>query len=1245
MEIGQAESSITTLISSLDKVNNSLNTILNNNGLSSLTKGLNGAKVAVNEVNPLFKQLNELQRELNKSGDTDIAKQVKEFSKELYKTEYSKADTKIKEIRALIEKELGNDFVEDFNKSLEKTNNFSIGNLFKKLSGTSVKSALTFGTIITLGKKAYQTYKEVGGAYIDLIESNNLFEVQLGKVTDEYGNLDEKASEYYIKAMKFQNQMNEAFATNKSEMKEYQAMYYSMFESQGINKDTSYFLSEQLTKAGYDMASLFNMETTEAMEKLRAGIAGQTEPLRAKGIDVSESSLQKVLTDVGIDRSVQELSYAEKEIARYISIVRQAGEAQGDFARTIDSPSNQLKMLTNQFAELKQVAGSFIVNAFGGIIVWANAIIMAIKEILKAIGNLFGFEMETTNSVNLAENVGVDDLNSGLGTATKKAKEFKKQILGFDEINNITPQTDSGSSSGSGGGLTGVDSKLLSAIDEWDNKMGDITGKAQEYRDKILEAYGFTRDSNGELKWSWDNCNKIVVAITGLLAMLGTIKLIKKVGEFASGVKGIFDHFSKGKAKVDEVATSTGKLSTNLGKALTFTAGLAGVAISDYFAYDSMKDFAEGTAEAEESVFKLIGTVGSATASGALAGSAIDPGIGTAIGGLIGLASAGISAWAGYNKGLEETQQKLEETRSILLESTDQYIAFKDNLNTTLKGDLSETTNIKKLREELDRLVDSNGQIKTGYEERVKYITNELKEAYGIECDIVGDTIKQYEKYKESIDNAIDNKNFEITMKGLEEEFKYAQENMDEAFKKYQMAEDGVKRIEAMINHGIDSGMKKSFVYRLYGEAYEEAKKVRDETYETYQEMLNDQQDYYRASIAQQTGNTEEMKEIAKEYLVGVEDMTEVSLQTNVNMYKTNMDELLKISEQKGGKLTEGEKSMYSESASNLAYALKQQNLQIINMTPETVEAWKTLAKADMNAYNDTLKQLPESTRLLIETTTGTVDAKSPETAKKWKQLADKSRLEYYTALLKLPKETRDIIKSSVKEISSQNTSASNAGKTLGQKIKSAFESVTKNTGNSAKNFIQGFINIIKQKNPLDILTYVGNLGTNILKKFNGLLGIHSPSRETMDSAKYFVLGFTNQIDKSSNGLLAQVGQLASNITDEFNNNIGLNGSLKGIGQGILVDTKAIQVDTKQSVDYSQIISGGIKADANVAVGQNLIQGIIDAVRQGINEADVNVQVEAKTEEGVIVKKASQGFRDYVTKTGELPFPVPVGGI
>lgn len=383
-----------------------------------------------------------------------------------------------------------------------------------------------------------------------MIETNNLFEVSMGKVVDKYGNLDTQASKYYTKAMDFQNQMNEKLATNKSELEEYQAMYYSMFKGQGINKDASYTMSESLTKAGYDIASLYNLSVKDAMDKIKSGIAGQVESLRTIGIDVSESSLSKVLNEVGIDRSVQQLSYAEKEVARYIAIIEQAGQAQGDFAKTFESPANQIRVFQNQLIELKQVAGSFIVNAFGGIIVWANAIIMAIKEIIKSIASLFGYDLSSGGSNNLADSIGVSDLNSGLGGATKKAKELKKQLMGFDEINNIDPASTTGGSGSSSGVATGVDDKLLKSLKEWDNKMNSITGKAQEYRDKILEALGFTKDINGKLKWSWKDMNNILKVLTVIAGIVGGILIIGKLTKLVDWLKTLFAIFMSGKGAI-----------------------------------------------------------------------------------------------------------------------------------------------------------------------------------------------------------------------------------------------------------------------------------------------------------------------------------------------------------------------------------------------------------------------------------------------------------------------------------------------------------------------------------------------------------------------------------------------------------------------------------------------------------------------------------------------------------------------
>lgn len=571
--------------------------------------------------------------------------------------------------------------------SLNNTINSTKNNKLKKNITSATSNAKAFQKALGLGaiyaglRKVASITADVAKANINMIETNNLFEVAMGKVVDQYGNLDVKASRYYTKAMDFQNEMNDKLATNKSELMQYQSMYYSMFKGQNIDKDASYTMSESLTKAGYDIASLYNLSVEEAMNKIKSGIAGQVESLRTIGIDVSESSLSKVLNEVGIERSVQQLSYAEKEVARYIAIIEQAGQAQGDFAKTFESPANQIRVFQNQLIELKQVAGAFIMNAFGGIIVWANAIIMAIKEILKSIASLFGYDLSSGGSSNLADSIGVGDLNTGLGGATKKAKELKKQLMGFDEINNIDKPS---KSSDSGSGIaTGVDDKLLKSLKEWDNKMGSISGKAQEIRDKMLSWLGFERNDDGtwKLKEGLTNFEKIkdVVKTIGVLilgwkvsktitGLLSNLEILKRNQGFgiAFGVTlsltGVFllykgmKHLLEGNVDIFTIletvlggAGTTFGIATILKNTMTtiplgiackigfgVTLGLSGI----YMEYQSVKKMLEGDIS--------LGTILQGTGSAFLAGLGIWLITGSPIAGLLG--TAGILA---FNLGIE----------------------------------------------------------------------------------------------------------------------------------------------------------------------------------------------------------------------------------------------------------------------------------------------------------------------------------------------------------------------------------------------------------------------------------------------------------------------------------------------------------------------------------------------------------------------------------------------------------------
>ena len=104
IDINGALGSIQSLIGSLDTLNSSLTKVLNNTGVSTLSNEITQIKNEANGINPVFNKLKELQSELRKSGDSKLAIQIKEYTQELYKTQSSTADEKIKEERQLIEK-------------------------------------------------------------------------------------------------------------------------------------------------------------------------------------------------------------------------------------------------------------------------------------------------------------------------------------------------------------------------------------------------------------------------------------------------------------------------------------------------------------------------------------------------------------------------------------------------------------------------------------------------------------------------------------------------------------------------------------------------------------------------------------------------------------------------------------------------------------------------------------------------------------------------------------------------------------------------------------------------------------------------------------------------------------------------------------------------------------------------------------------------------------------------------------
>ena len=430
--------------------------------------------------------------------------------------------------------------VEGVKGSVKDAKNESIGlaSAFKSSLSSVGKSV---GALFSL-RKLTKFIKEANQDAMDLIETTNLFEVSFGKGMGEL-------NKYYQEAIKFQNELSEKLGTNLNESMNFQALFNSMGTSMGLDRGTAYTISKNFTKLGYDLASLYNTETDKAMEKLQSGLSGaSTRPLRAFGIDITQNTLSNTLADLGIDRKIGDLNQAEKMVLRYISVIKQASVAHGDFARTLESPANQLRIFQAQLLALKQNLGTLWQGVLQKWMPYINAMLMVINALIKAIASFFGIKVSSSvqkMSVSLDNGAsGASGISSGLGSANKKAKDLKEtlDLMPWDEIHNIDLGTDTSSSSG-GGGVSGggggasIDQGLLDAMKamaDYDNLIDQVNNKATSLRDKWMDWLGFTKlinEETGEIEWKLKEGYQKIELIRDILAGIATGLLAKKIAK------------------------------------------------------------------------------------------------------------------------------------------------------------------------------------------------------------------------------------------------------------------------------------------------------------------------------------------------------------------------------------------------------------------------------------------------------------------------------------------------------------------------------------------------------------------------------------------------------------------------------------------------------------------------------------------------------------------------------------------
>lgn len=205
-------------------------------------------------------------------------------------------------------------------------------------------------------------------------------------------------------------------------------------------------ISINLTRLAGDMASFYNQDYEEVAEKLQAVFTGQTRPLRAYGIDLTQATLKEWALANGLDADIKKMTQAEKTLLRYQYVMAQTTAAHGDFARTADTWANSIRIAQERLKQLGIILGQIAIYTFKPLVQSFNEAMKKIIDLatktLNALGKIFGWQIEWSDTGVLRdEEEEASDLADDMGDAADNAKKFKNFLLGIDEL-NVLPDKD-----------------------------------------------------------------------------------------------------------------------------------------------------------------------------------------------------------------------------------------------------------------------------------------------------------------------------------------------------------------------------------------------------------------------------------------------------------------------------------------------------------------------------------------------------------------------------------------------------------------------------------------------------------------------------------------------------------------------------------------------------------------------------------------------------------------------------------
>lgn len=543
-DVDGAVSAIDKLTGALQRLNQGIkidgNVATTLNSLSRLDKVVNGLNTKnVDAFSKGIRNLAEARKPLEKIGKSGLGKTLNSLSdisktiSKLDQADLGKFSGQMNQISSAMaplaqnSNQLSDVFskmpsaVASASKSLDAYNSKSrgakthTGGLFSAISSLVSGARNVKSTFLAISSAFSFFYNESA----EYIEHLNLFNVAMGSASQS--------------ASAFAQKVSDAMGIDPGKWMEYQGTLNMMIEGFGVASDKAQIMSQNLTQLSYDYSSLMNVDVSTAFDKIQSAMSGQIKGLKEYGNNVSVAMVKQTGLKYGLQGNVSTWDQNTQAIMRYITIMNNASKVDvfNDMARTINTPSNAVRILTQQFKLLRRAVGNIASVFATAVIPYIQVAVELLNKFANFVAGLFGFKLPTIDYSGLDKGSdAMDDMadsakdaGSSVGGATKKVKDLKKELqtLGFDELNILnSPKNDSdsgGSGGGSGGGGIGggagigdIDlpqydflKGLKKDTDEIEKKLKElfkpVTDSWNKYGKGVMDSFKFSLNELSEL--------------------------------------------------------------------------------------------------------------------------------------------------------------------------------------------------------------------------------------------------------------------------------------------------------------------------------------------------------------------------------------------------------------------------------------------------------------------------------------------------------------------------------------------------------------------------------------------------------------------------------------------------------------------------------------------------------------------------------------------------------------------------